>query len=537
MKNLLILGLVAWGLGQAQADVTLAPLFSSHMVLQRQMPVPIWGTAAPNESVTVTFRSQTKTVIAGADGQWNLKLDPLEAGGPDAMTVKAANTLTLEDVLVGEVWIGSGQSNMEMGAKPFSSATLPPPGDSKATPLTGVQNLVDVTTKGPYPQIRVFFRGSTTGWQESTPTVLTTFSAQLQCFGFVLHGKLNLPIGLISSAVGGSPSVRWIPPSAFQADPAIQAQIAEAQKKYNPTDEQAKYQQALQKYGTDLAAWKALPPDQQATLHAPGPPRPPVAPGQCQLPGQKIGDFHDKWIKPLVGYAIRGVLWDQGESGTAVRGVDQPVLMAALIKAWRAEWQQGDFPFLLVQKPSGGGCAFDETDPIYGWSADPFQSQPVILPPVDMNRLTFIDIAKNPNTFLVPTGDLGGGLHPVNKFAYGARDATVALGAVYHQNVEISGPVLSSATVEGSTIRLHFTHVGKGLTLRHGDKLQGFALAGSDRKFVWAQATLDGSTVVVTAPEVPTPAYVRYAWSPTAPWANLFNLDGLPALPFRTDPP
>jgi sialate O-acetylesterase len=238
----------------------------------------------------------------------------------------------------------------------------------------------------------------------------------------------------------------------------------------------------------------------------------------------------------MIPFGIRGVLWDQGESGTAVFGVDQYTLMGALIRGWRKEWGQGDFPFLYVQKPSGEGCAWDPEDPVTN-KANKFAPLPAAVPATasGVYRETHVRIAQYPGTAMVISTDLGSGIHPTNKSGYGSRAARVALGMVYGRKIEYYGPVYASHKVEGNKVRVSFTHVGAGLAFKHGDKLQGFAVAGEDKVFHWADAVIDGDTVVVTSDKVAKPVAVRYAWADKHPWANLFNKDGLPAQTFRTD--
>ncbi|NBV33398.1 MAG: hypothetical protein EBR81_06320 [Proteobacteria bacterium] len=210
--------------------------------------------------------------------------------------------------------------------------------------------------------------------------------------------------------------------------------------------------------------------------------------------------------------------------------------MGALIKGWRKEWGQ-DFPFLYVQKPSGGGTAFDPSNPLNA-KADKFVPQPASVPrdpDPDYSQEMHLRIMNYPNTFMVTSTDLGAGTHPVLKSSYGQRSTYVAMGAVYGVKREIYGPLFAGSKTEGAKVRVRFTHTGKGLTVRHAEKLQGFLIAGADRKFVWGDAALEGQEVVVSSPQVPNPEAVRYAWSGVFPWANLFNLDGLPAQPFRTD--
>jgi sialate O-acetylesterase len=232
------------------------------------------------------------------------------------------------------------------------------------------------------------------------------------------------------------------------------------------------------------------------------------------------------------------VLWDQGESGTAIQSVDQFTLMGALIRGWRNEWGQGDFPFLYVQKPSGGGCAWDLDDPTTK-QASKFAPLPKAVPPTSagLYRELHIRIMNHPNTAMVIATDLGSGIHPVNKSGYGDRACRVALGMVYGKKIEYYGPLYASNKIEGDKVIVKFTHTGQGLAFKHGQKLQGFAIAGEDKQFRWADAVIEGEgdTVIVSSAEVKKPLAVRYAWNGDHPWANLFNKDGLPALTFRTD--
>jgi sialate O-acetylesterase len=527
--------------GVSQAAIVLPSIFGSHMVLQRGMSVPIWGDAEPGERVTVTFREQTKTTTADARGNWRLALDPLDAGGPDPLSVGA---LVLEDVLVGEVWLGSGQSNMAILVKQN-------PRDPE---------LVQLAARG-YEKLRMLRQDPGAAWEPSTPEANQIFSAQLFAFGCRLQEKLGVPVGLMVGAVGATPSSAWITPEMFEADAKVQALV----KQMAPAYDRAGF---LRAFDLERAAWmakktaddKAARTTGKPTPRAEPPPiRPAIAVGS-QHGGGQLGRLFEEHIRPRVGYAIRGVLWDQGESGTRIAGVDQAALMPALIKGWRAAWGQ-DFPFLYVQKPSGGGTAYDLADPMFA-AASKFVAQPEEVPPQfnpDLSWLAFrcrprnneraiwerstpefsyephLAIMRTPGTFMVTSTDLGEGNHPLYKSAYGQRAADVALGGVYAAGHEIYGPLYAGHAVEGAAVRVRFSHVGQGLEPRHADRLQGFLIAGSDRRFQWADAVIDDDTVVVSCPGVPVPLAVRYAWAPRFPWANLFNRDGLPAQPFRTD--
>ena len=518
-----------------QAEVRLPAVISSHMVLQREKPVPLWGTAGAGEKVTVKFRDQEKSAVADARGKWSVKLDPLQAGGPNKLTVTGVNQLILEDVLVGEVWVGAGQSNMALPASPALASN--DVGLAKA--LAGA----------PYPHVRLLNNGphGLVGWQVATRENIQAFSALLFSFGLPLQQKLNVPVGLLVGAVGGTASGNWLSQAAYTNDAACKEAAARFATTYSLEEAQKMYAAELRQFNEKEA---------EREKNQPGSPKgkapiPVLRPGESFVP---IGNLFEKHIRPLIPYAIHGVLWDQGESGTAVLGVDQFVLTGALIRGWRQEWGQDDFPFLYMQKPSGGGCAWDPSDPVT-CKAEVFATLPSSVPADDnlrpnhslrsreRYREDYLRIRQYPVTTLVTTMDLGGGTHPVNKSGYGVRACRTALGAVYGENIEVYGPLYHSLKVEGNTIIIRFTHLGQGLAFKHGAQLQGFAIAGADQKFVWADAVIGApagpgalaDTVMVSSDKVPNPVAVRYAWANWHPWANLFNKDGMPALPFRTD--
>ena len=499
----------------AQAEVALPPFFSDHMVLQRETKAPIWGTAAPGEEVTVRFRDQTAKTQADTAGKWRVELKGLKAGGPDELTITGTNTLKLTDVLVGEVWVGSGQSNMAGLVRTYVG------GDPVLAQLAATA----------YPTIR----GCTakTGWSVSSPAANANFSAILFAYAVRLQEGIDVPVGMMLGAVGGTPSGGWISNERFDEDAACRALVAEYAKTFD--------QQLADFNDRILPAWtKGAAAAKAAGKEVGRKPLPPAPPGTIN--GKDPGYLYEVHIRPLVGYGIRGVLWDQGESGTAVGGVDQYTMMGALIRGWRADWQSDDFPFLYVQKPSGGGCAWDLNNPVTN-KGEKFQqltaaqlAKTVDGPTLDGSKVeTHVRIMNYPNTGMVISSDLGGMTHPVNKSGYGARAAALAHGMVYGKAVEYYGPIYKSHAVEGDKVRIRFTQVGKGLAAAHCDKLQGFVIAGDDQTFYWADAVIDGDSVVVSSPNVAKPASVRYGWSGRRPWANLFNQAGLPAVPFRTD--
>jgi sialate O-acetylesterase len=327
-------------------------------------------------------------------------------------------------------------------------------------------------------------------------------------------------------AVGGTPSGYWLSAEQLAADEPCQALIKKYAATFNMDEAQKKYEAELAKWEQDDAKAK------QDKTRPPRKPNPPVKPGEAT--GNKVGCLYAAHVQPFIPYAIRGVVWDQGESGTALNGVDQYTLMGGLIRGWRKEWNQGEFPFIYIQKPSGGGCAWDNANPVTN-KGEKFEPLPAKVPADGQYVETHIKIMNYRNTAMAISSDLGPGVHPTNKSGYGHRAADVALGLVYGKKVEYYGPVFDSVKIDGNKARVSFKHVGRGLAFKNGDKLQGFAVAGVDKNFHWADATIDGDAVVLTCTEVSQPAFVRYAWANNRRWANLFNKDGLPAIPFRTD--
>jgi sialate O-acetylesterase len=439
-----------------------------------------------------------------------VRLDALQPADPATLTIAGSNTITLNDVLVGEVWIGSGQSNMDTDIGDYVKDDAPLAEAARQT----------------YPQVRQYRSDGATGWTISSPGA-PRFSAQLFYFAITLQKELGVPVGVMEGAVRGSSSSSWISDETSKADPGIQKQIADFNTDH-PIDRDMK------RYDADYAKWKqtvaTLPPN-TAKDKMPSAPWKPRAAG-----GGSTGDFYVKHIVPMIPYGIRGVLWDQGEGGT-IFGCTQEVVMHALIAEWRKEWGQGDFPWIYVQKPSGGGCALDPANPI-NKGAEPFVALPA--EPAQswregLARQEYTLMMKNPNTFMVTSLDLATGVHPKNKSGYATRDVRVALATVYGKPIEYIGPVYQSCKVEGNQLRLSFIHVGGGLTFPPGQKLQGFAIAGADKHFHWADATIDGQTIMLTSPQVSIPVAARYAWAWNVAWADLFNKDGFPAITFRTD--
>lgn len=482
--------------GTSQAAVKPHNLISDGAVLQQGLDVPVWGTAKDGEKVTVKFQDQEVSTTA-KDGRWSVKLKPLKPGGPFVMTITGENTVEVKNILVGEVWIGSGQSNMEFG-------------------LFGVTNAAAVMAAANDPLLRLCTipptfqaepqRDVATGWKECTPENVRMFSAVAYFFGRDLRKALGVPVGLIHSSVGGTPAQAWTSTQTLAANPLFRAFFdGHAQGVSNYFAKLAIYQQDEPKL---MEKWKA---DADAAKTA-GKPLPPKPEPPANPVNRGPGCLYNGMIAPLQPYAIRGVIWYQGESN-----VNNPqqyqTLFPTLIKDWRDAWGIGDFPFLFVQ-------------------IAPFRT---MVP--ELREAQLLTWQKTPKTAMAVITDCGSALniHPVNKEPVGARLALAARAVAYGEKIEYSGPVYDSLKIDGDKAIVSFTHIGSGLEARGGE-LKGFALLGSGTNVVNATAKIEGDKVVVTSPEVANPVAVRYGWT-TVPDVNLYNREGLPATPFRSDIP
>jgi sialate O-acetylesterase len=629
----------------------LHPLFSDNMVLQRDRPVPIWGWTQPGRKVTVRIAEKTATAIADAQGKWMVKIGPLPAGGPYTVSVSGPASVTLNNVLAGDVWVCSGQSNMAMGIGNVNNAE---------------QEIADAN----YPQIRLFTVPNTIAtepavllsrdpvqlmgiWSVCTPKTVATggwngFSAVGYFFGRDLYQQLRIPIGLIHTSWGGTPAEAWTSADALKSLPDFRPALDQLAAE-NTDQSHLTFAQKMEAWWAkndpgsasgagwaapdfDASAWKtmtlptvwekaglpgfdgivwfrkeiALPEaaaGAEAMLHL-GPiddrdttwvngvkvgqtneytiPRDYKLPAGTLRAGknliavrvldtggdggiygaadqmklevggqsfplagdwlyqastplsktspapQRIGEdptfptvLYNGMISPLLPYGIKGAIWYQGEANVG-RAAQYRKLLPTLIGDWRSRFQSGEFPFFIVQLAN-----FMETP------AEPREDAWAEL--CEAQQMTARTV---PRTGLAVSIDIGDAkdIHPKNKQEVGRRLALNALALVYGQKVEYSGPVYRSMKQEGNAIRLTFTHVGDGLVPKGGDRLEGFAIAGEDKHFVWADAKIEGSTVVVSSPKVPNPVAVRYAWA-SNPVCNLYNRAGLPASPFRTDAP
>jgi sialate O-acetylesterase len=500
--------------------VTPASHFSDHMVLQRDAKVPIWGTADPGTKVTVSFAGKTVSGKADKAGKWRVELAPMAASAKNrVLTIKGdGKTKTLKNVLVGEVWVGSGQSNMAGGVSSYA----------KNDPT-----LAELVAAAPYPTMRLLRGGPKPNWTPADKVNIPRFSAIMFAFGERLHRDLKVPVGLIVGAVGGTPSGSWLPPETYASSQRCQAEVAAFSKTYDRARARKLHEAKVAAFEKQAAAAKAAGKKPRGRK-----PNAPVEPGATTR-GGTVGNLFDRYIRSSVGYAIRGVLWDQGESGTGILGLGQHTSMSELIRGWRELWGQGDFPFLFVQKPSGWGNAWSKENPITR-EADEFSALP------DINRIGTGQsrylytrlMLDNDNAWMVPACDLGPMVHPRNKWGYGNRSAEVALQKVYDdKDVQAYGPIYKSHKVAGNKVTVRFTQTAAGLTTRHGNGLQGFALSDGKGKWHWAEAKISGrDSVVLSSKAVKQPKHIRFAYSQRRTWANLFNNSGLPALAFTTEP-
>jgi sialate O-acetylesterase len=491
-----------------RADVKLPSVLSDGLVLQQGMKVNIWGTADPGERVTVTLGNQQASGVADSVGQWNVKLGPLNAGGPFTMTFAGKNTITLHDVFVGEVWVCSGQSNMEM------------PVGTNAQGWTGnVNNYQDEMARADYPMLRLFTvqkavagkpqRDVNGYWVAARPQTVGEFSAVGYFFGRELLKVLNVPIGMIHSSWGGTPAESWTSHGTLESDPEFKSILDAESKLLSP------YPKVFEDFEQQVRQWRQ-DSDKAESDGASVPAAPTVPDDPRRNPWRPAGLFN-AMVMPITPYAIRGAIWYQGESNAA-RAVQYRKLFPAMIRDWRRVWEEGDFPFLFVQ--------------LANWGMDnPHSSWPEL-------REAQLKTLSLPKTGMAVTIDIGDGsdIHPKNKQEVGYRLALAAQAIAYGRDVMYSGPIYESMAVEGDKIRLRFRYVYGGLVAKNSSTWapSGFEIAGNDHKFVDAEAKIDGDTVVVHSDKVARPVAVRYAWAMN-PWCNLYNRAGLPASPFRTD--
>lgn len=477
-----------------RADVKLPALIDDHMMVQRDVKVPVWGWAEPGEQVMVTLGEHKGTATPDQDGRWKVLLGPFKAGGPLEMTVAGKNTITVKDILVGDVWVCTGQSNMF------------------------IRNRVSNRS-----QIRLFSAGREKmmlepqenvpgNWKVCGPKTAYEFSAVGFFFARELHDQLSIPIGMIYANI--SDPVLGMSRAAQEADAQFKKQFLV------PFDEKlSKYREAKRSYDEQLIEWQKAA-DKAKADGKPVPPKP-TLPLRDPLDEGRVpaGTFNAN-IAPLTPFAIKGVLYYQGEYDAHFDPTGYAKRFPALIRDWRHAWGRDDLPFVYCQLPNYHQEQVQPVEPT-GWTT------------VREAQRKTLDL---PHTAMAITLDIGdpNDIHPVNKEPFGRRLAWAALGTVYGKDIVYSGPLYTSMTLDGGKVRLRFKHVGGGLVTKGSETLKGFAVAGDDKKFHWASARIDGDAVVVESDGVAKPVAVRYAWADN-PVGNLSNKDGLPAAPFRTD--
>lgn len=497
---LLLLGLAF----SASATVTLPVIFTNHMVLQRGQPVPVWGWAEAGHEVNVKFAGQAKATKADKDGRWKVTLDPLKASSdPQNLTVSGQNTVVVKNVLVGEVWLCSGQSNMAMTVK-------------------GVQDAEKEIAAANFPAIRMFFVQSFTAtspqerckgvWQACSPQTIPNFSAAAYFFGRNLHQTLKVPVGLVHSSVGGTAIESWTSMDVMQDKAEVQPLLEQWRKEvalFEQPETRAKNEATKKQWQDAVKAAQAA--------GQPPPPQPPVV-GRDPLSANRPANLFNGKIAPLVPFAIRGAIWYQGESN-AGNGPLYATQLPLLIRDWRTRWGH-EFPFAWVQLPN-----YLKRDANPGAASTwarlrEAQTKSLVVPKTGMT--INIDIGE------------AGNIHPLNKQEIGRRLALWARAQVYGEKIPWSGPLYQSHAINGSQVVIQFQHAEGLKTVDGGASVKGFVIADETKKWQAAEVRIEGAQVIVTHPAIKTPTAVRYAWA-NNPEVNLINGAGLPAGPFRTD--
>ena len=486
------------------APPKLPAVIGDGMVLQRDRAVPLWGAAAPGEAIVVRFAGQEKRATADdAAGRWRVDLDPMPASAaPATLTITGAETVEVRDVLVGDVWLCAGQSNMQMGlAKSADGATAVAAARHPSIRLFNVGNFI----RAPGDDV-------TGRWAACTPESAARFSAVGYYFGRALHEDLDVPVGLINSSWGATRGEAWTPTDVLRNSPELRDVLDETPERA------AARAKAQADYDRKLADWEAAASKAKAAGGAA--PDKPLVPASLR-PQNQPGACYASMIRPLIPFAIKGAIWYQGEANLGSERYR--VLLPAMIQGYRAAWGQGDFPFGVVQLPNN-------KQPV----AEPGPSAWAVTRDAQLHASRTL-----PNVGLAVTIDVGDANdgHPKNKRDVGLRLARWALADVYGRPIVGSGPTFKSFAIDGERVTVTFDDVGAGLaTTDGGSAVREFAIAGKDGR--WRRATarvVSKDQVVVSAPDVPEPVAVRYAWADNPAGANLTNDAGLPASPFRTD--
>ena len=479
------------------ADVKLPKLLASHMVLQRDQPVHLWGWAEPGEQVSAEMDGKKGSAVTDRFGHWHIYLPAFTAGGPFRLAISSTNTITLDDVLIGDVWFASGQSNMEMPLKGFDNSAV-------------IQNSAEEIRSAGHKDIRLFRTPRRSSdfplpdfdaeWTECTPSTAADFSAVAYFFGRQIAKDEHVAVGLIDSTWGGTPVEAWVSMEGLGADAALMPVFAEWAKMADNTAEMKALLNAEKL--EDEAAVTAGKPKPQHSWHP--------APESWQPAG-----LYNGMVAAALNFRIKGVIWYQGESNAQFERANlYERTFEDLIGDWRMHWREGNFPFLFVQLANYKGGLTESYNTIR-----------------EAQRRT-LALA---NTAMAVTVDIGNpdNVHPADKQDVGARLALAAESVACGKKLEFSGPMFRETSMDGDVIRVWFDHVKGGLVAKAGP-LTGFEIAGADQKFAAATATIEGETVALKADGVTEPKYVRYGWT-NSPVVNLFNGEGLPASPFTSE--
>ncbi len=501
LRDVSLAAMVAAFSCRAVAEVRLPSVLADHMVVQRDKPVHLWGTADPQERVAIEFRDNQASTVADDLGRWSVYLPPGPSGGPFDLIIQGKNEIALHDILVGDIWIASGQSNMAF------------PMGLNQWPHSGVNNMDAEIARANYPNLRLFHvevqhseypmkDAVARTWTAATPQSVAAFSAVAYFFGKEILEKERIPIGLIESDVGGSSAESWTSMDALTADAALMPVLAawsrrvdsESDRQLRISQKGLTHEESISQVGHSNA-YNAHDDPFSALFATPA-------------------QFYNAMIAPFTPLAIRGVIWYQGESN--VDRVHAPLygrLFQAMISDWRRRWGLGNFPFLFVQLAN---FASPEE-----W-ATVREAQRKALSLANTGMAVTIDVGESSE------------IHARDKQDVGHRLALWARAIAYGEAVEDSGPLYRQAVPEGGQMRVWFDHTDSGLAAKSG-QLRGFEVAGIDGQFVPGFARIEGNTVIVSSPTVPSPAFVRYGWS-SDPECNLYNRDGLPASPFTSGP-
>ena len=519
--------------GVGRTDVRVPAIIGEHMMLQAGANTPIWGWADPGEGVVVTVGDSKATTTAGADGKWKVTFTDLKISvAPVKVSIAGENTLTFKDVLIGDVWICSGQSNMALPVRRILGR------DANNPKGLGQAN---------YPQIRLFKLPKETfldpqtdckgSWAVCTPGAAKEFSATGYFFGREIHRVEKIPVGLINACRGSSSGQMWTSLEGLKSEAALSKYLNQAlaaradypRHKEHYLRDRAKWKEDAARWPETVKRWEVDTAKAKAEgKEAPAKPEPPGVP-----PARPDG--MDGWednvmnaptvlfngmIAPIIPFGIKGAIWYQGE-GNASEAELYRTLFPAMVYDWRNRWGLGNFPVYFVQLSSFGESL-----------AEPGESNWAAFREIQLMLQNIV-----PNSGMAVTVDIGNAqnIHPLTKEEVGRRLSLVALAITYNHPIAYSGPMYERMEIEGDKIRLHFTHVGAGLVAKGGESLKRFAIAGANRKFVWGEAKIEGKTVTVSSSTVSHPVAVRYAWDINPDGCNLFNVAGLPASPFRTD--